>query len=140
MDYHYRLHECQDHQHPRGWSPVGPRRRWLEPFLLLLLAAGPAHGYSLLQRLNDLGLAADDLDVGQLYRTLRELEDMGAVRSRWDKPDVGATRRQYEITETGLATLHDWAYVMAERGRLVGEFIQQYEQLGLADVAGVQKP
>jgi DNA-binding PadR family transcriptional regulator len=108
------------HQHQRGWSPGGPRRRWLEPFLLVLLAGRPAHGYSLLGRLNHAGVAPEDVDVGQLYRTLRELEVGGLVRSRWKTPAAG------------LAALDDWAAVMRERARLVGEFLAEYEQLGRA--------
>jgi PadR family transcriptional regulator PadR len=116
--------------HRRGWSPGGPRRRWLEPFVLALLAGGPAHGYSLLGRLNGLGVSADDLDVGQLYRTLRELEMAGQVESRWQTPAAGAARREYAISEAGLATLDNWAAVMRERSRLIGEFIDRYERLG----------
>lgn len=117
-------------QHQRGWSPGGPRRRWLEPFLLVLLAGGPAHGYSLLGWLNDAGVAPEDVDVGQLYRTLRELELGGLVLSRWETPATGAARREYEITEAGLTVLDDWAAVMRERARLVTEFLAAYERLG----------
>jgi poly-beta-hydroxybutyrate-responsive repressor len=120
----------QHHQHQRGWSPGGPRRRWLEPFLLVLLASEPAHGYSLLGRLNELGVAADDVDVGQLYRTLRELEIAGLVESRWETPAAGAARRGYALTDAGLAVLDDWALVMRERARLVDEFLKQYGRLG----------
>ena len=100
--------------------------------MLGLLADGSAHGYSLLGRLNELGLAPDELDVGQLYRTLRELELAGLVRSAWEMPDAGAARRRYEITDEGLSALHDWSFVMQERARLVGEFLDQYERLGRA--------
>jgi PadR family transcriptional regulator PadR len=121
------------HHHPhhgRGWSPGGPRRRWLEPFVLLLLAGGPAHGYSLLAQLNELGVAADDVDVGQLYRTLRELEMTGLVRSDWQTPEAGPARREYVLSAEGLAVLDGWAEVMAERSRLVGDFLDRYERLG----------
>ena len=131
MNASHAPHECHKHQHQRGWSPGGPRRRWLEPFLLVLLAGEPTHGYSLLGKLNALGVSPDEVDVGQLYRTLRELELAGLVVSRWELPDAGATRRDYEITDAGRAVLHDWAFVMQERARLVGEFLAQYEQLGL---------
>jgi len=113
----------------RGWLPGGPRRRWLEPFLLLLLASGPAHGYSLLGRLNEFGVA-EEVDVGQLYRTLRELEMTGLVRSRWETPATGAARREYEISELGLAALEEWAVVMKERARLVSQFLKEYERPG----------
>lgn len=126
--HHFPDHE--HHQHQRGWSPGGPRRRWLEPFLLVLLAGGPSHGYSLLGRLNDLGVAPADVDVGQLYRTLRELEMSGLVESNWETPAVGAARRGYALTDAGLAVLDDWALVMRERDRLVGEFLKQYERSG----------
>jgi PadR family transcriptional regulator PadR len=118
------MHHSMAHgrHHSRGWSPGGPRRRWLEPFVLALLAGGPAHGYSLLSRLNELGVAADDLDVGQVYRTLRELELAGA----------GPARREYAVTEDGLAALDNWARVMRERDRLIGEFLDQYGRLGRA--------
>jgi PadR family transcriptional regulator, regulatory protein PadR len=118
------------HQHRRGWSPGGPRRRWMEPFLLVLLASEPAHGYSLIGQLNELGVAADDVDVGQLYRTLRELEIAGLVESRWETPLAGAARRGYELTDAGREVLDDWAAVMQERARLVGEFLKQYERSG----------
>jgi DNA-binding PadR family transcriptional regulator len=75
-------------------------------------------------------VAPDAVDVGQLYRTLRELELAGLVRSRWEMPDAGAARREYEIADEGLAVLHDWAHVMQERDRLVKEFLAQYKQLG----------
>jgi PadR family transcriptional regulator PadR len=129
----YIMHHSADHQHhqhERGWSPGGPRRRWLEPFLLVLLAGGPAHGYSLLGRLNGLGVAPEDVDVGQLYRTLRELELAGLVRSNWETPAAGAARRGYALTDAGLAVLDDWALVMRERARLVAEFLKGYEESG----------
>ena len=129
------MHHSIDHEHhghQRGWSPGGPRRRWLEPFLLVLLAGGPAHGYSLLGQLNGLGVAPDDVDVGQLYRTLRELEMAGLVQSQWGVPTTGAARRSYVLTPAGKAVLDDWAAVMRERDRLVGEFLEQYERAGRA--------
>ena len=98
--------------------------------MLVLLADGPAHGYSLLGRLNGMGVATEDLDVGQLYRTLREMELVALVRSAWETPASGSARRCYEITEVGLAVLDDWALVMHERNRLVGEFLREYERSG----------
>jgi len=92
-------------------------------------ASEPAHGYSLLGRLNEFGVA-EEVDVGQLYRTLRELEMTGLVRSRWETPAAGAARREYEISELGLAALEEWAVVMKERARLVSQFLKEYERPG----------
>ena len=116
--------------HGHGWSPAGPRRRWLEPFVLVLLARGIGHGYALVGRLNALGAAANDVDAGALYRTLRDLEMAGLVQSHWTSPDSGASRREYILTDAGWVSLADWVPVMHERARLVGAFLAEYEALG----------
>jgi DNA-binding PadR family transcriptional regulator len=35
---------------------------------------------------------------------------------------VGPQRRDYALTESGFAALHEWAAVMRERTRLIAEF------------------
>ncbi len=116
--------------HGHGWRPMGPRHRWLEPFLLVLIAGGTNHGYGLVGRLNALGVAPGTVDVGELYRTLRELELNGLVRSAWTNPEAGARRREYVLTEPGEARLGEWVAVMRERARLVGEFLAEHERAG----------
>ena len=59
----------------------------LEPWLLLLLAENPAHGYELLERLKVLP-EAPNADRGHLYRTLRRLEEQGLVTSTWQVPQA----------------------------------------------------
>ncbi len=108
---------------------MGPRHRWLEPFVLVLVASGTRHGYALAARLTALGVAPGPLDVGELYRTLRELELQGLVRSGWVNPEGGARRREYALTDAGGARLAEWVAVMRERGRLVGEFLAEYERM-----------
>jgi PadR family transcriptional regulator PadR len=110
---------------------MGPRHRWLEPFVLVLIARGTSHGYGLVGRLNDLRVAPGAVDVGELYRTLRELELTGLVRSVWTSPDAGARRREYGLTEAGASRLAEWVAVMQERARLVGEFLAEYDQAGM---------
>ncbi len=123
-------HHSSTPHHGHSWSAPGPRRRWLEAFLLVLLARGISHGYALVGRLNALGAAANEVDAGALYRTLRDLEMAGLVQSQWTSPDAGASRREYVLTDAGWASLADWAAVMHERARLVGEFLAEYENLG----------
>ena len=122
---------CHGHHHDqRGWTRSGGRRgRWLEPFLLLLVAEGEAHGYALIGRLNELGVAPEGVDVGMAYRTLRELETEGLVVSAW-VAENGAPRREYQLTRAGRAALADWAAVMCERGRLIDDFLAREARLG----------
>jgi PadR family transcriptional regulator PadR len=109
----------------RGWAPTGTRHRWMAPFVLAILASGSAHGYAILGELRQLGITNGSVDVGQVYRTLRDLEVAGQVRSRW-ATGTGPARRDYELTETGFAALDEWAAVMKERARLVAEFDARY--------------
>lgn len=119
----------------RGWSPVAAHHRWLEPFVLMALANGAAHGYGIVGALTEVGLSEGSVDVGQVYRTLRDLEQAGQVSSTW-ATGSGAARRDYTITELGSAALDEWAAVMKERQRLIAEFDAAY----LAWVAEHPKP
>lgn len=110
----------------RGWAPMGGRRRWMEPFVLVLLAAGGAHGYSIIAQLEELGITGGPVDIGQVYRTLRDLEKAGHVSSEWSNEPSGPQRRDYRLTESGYAELDEWAAVMKERARLIAEFDGRY--------------
>jgi PadR family transcriptional regulator PadR len=109
----------------RGWAPLGGHHRWMEPFVMVLLAGGSAHGYAIIGELAELGITNGTVDVGQVYRTLRDLEKAGQVRSRW-ATGSGAARRDYELTSTGYAALDEWAAVIKERARLIAEFDARY--------------
>src|SRR5664279_3139260 len=73
----------------RGWAPLGARRRWMEPFVLVLLAGGGAHGYAITAQLEEMGITGGPVDVGQVYRTLRDLEQAGMVTSLWSADSAG---------------------------------------------------
>jgi len=108
----------------RGWSPVGAHR-WMEPFVLAFLASGASHGYAIVGELAELGITNGPVDVGQVYRTLRDLEQAGHVVSSWTT-GTGPARRDYDLTKAGHAALDEWAAVMKERGRLIAEFDARY--------------
>ena len=110
----------------RGWAPLGARRRWMEPFVLVLLAGGGTHGYSIIAQLGEMGITGANVDVGQVYRTLRDLEASGHVTSRWSDDPTGPRRREYSLTTSGYAELDEWAAVMKERTRLIAEFDARY--------------
>ena len=110
----------------RGWAPLGARHRWMEPFVLVLLAGGSAHGYAITAQLEEMGITGGPVDIGQVYRTLRDLEQAGQVTSSWSAEPVGPQRRDYELTDAGYAAIDSWAAVMKERARLIGEFNGRY--------------
>jgi PadR family transcriptional regulator PadR len=110
----------------RGWAPLGGRHRWMEPFVLVLLAEGRAHGYAVISELEEMGIAGGPVDVGQVYRTLRDLEDSGHLTSSWSAEPAGPQRRDYELTDAGYGALDEWAAVMKERERLIAEFDARY--------------
>ena len=109
----------------RGWAPVGGHHRWMEPFVMVLLAGGSAHGYAIVGELAQLGVTNGAVDVGAVYRTLRDLEEAGQVRSSW-MTGSGPARRDYELTDAGYAALDEWAAVTKERARLIAEFDARY--------------
>jgi PadR family transcriptional regulator, regulatory protein PadR len=81
--------------------------RFGEPALLLLLSERPTHGYELLERLPPL-LGEERVDVGNLYRVLRALEEDGVVTSEWQADLPGPAKRTYALTDDGHALLAAW--------------------------------
>jgi PadR family transcriptional regulator PadR len=110
----------------RGWAPTGAHHRWMEPFVMVLLAGGPTHGYAIVGELAELGITNGAVDIGQVYRTLRDLEGAGQVQSAWSTASSGPARRDYELTDAGYAALDEWAAVIKERARLIAEFDARY--------------
>jgi PadR family transcriptional regulator, regulatory protein PadR len=81
--------------------------RFGEPALLFLLADGSAHGYELLDRLPAL-TGEERVDVGNVYRALRGLEEEGLVVSEWRADLPGPAKRTYTLTSQGRAVLASW--------------------------------
>jgi poly-beta-hydroxybutyrate-responsive repressor len=100
--------------------------RFGEPALLLLLRERPTHGYELLERLPEL-LPDERIDMGNLYRVLRSLEDEGVVRSEWDADAPGPAKRIYELTDEGRALLERWADGLRTAQDNVAAFLARYE-------------
>jgi len=81
--------------------------RFGEPALLRLIGDGATHGYELLERLPAL-LGEERVDVGNVYRALRGLEEDGLVVSEWRADLPGPAKRTYELTADGQAALAAW--------------------------------
>ena len=120
----------RSHVHGGGWLVHARVERFVEPSLLLLLRGRPMHGYELIERIATLGGEAARVDVGNLYRLLRALEDEGVVRSEWSAELPGPAKRTYELTEAGRALLDRWAEALRDVQGVIADFLRRYEQEG----------
>src|SRR5437588_9679821 len=111
--------------HGGHWRVRSRVERFAEPAVLLLLRERPAHGYELLERIQELG---QPIDMGNLYRVLRALEEESLVRSEWLAEGSGPARRSYEITDTGVRLLGTWADSLRETNRRIAAFLERYER------------
>jgi poly-beta-hydroxybutyrate-responsive repressor len=116
----YKIKKCE--------CPSGKMTRFVEPCLLFFLSQKPSYGYELMERLNNFGFQKAKPDPAMVYRTLRYLEKEECVLSKWDTKGTGPAKRNYEITQKGLALLHAWAQGIAMRKQVLEKFLNQYKQ------------
>lgn len=102
----------------------------LRPAILLLLAEESMHGYELVVRLKELGVARADMDPSMVYRILRMLERAGMATSSLDDSGAGPARKVYSLTPDGMEMLDLWAANLEETMRLLDELKARYEGLG----------
>ena len=114
------------HHHGGHWRVFARVERFSEPALLLLLRERPAHGYDLLERLPEL-TGEERVEMGNLYRLLRALEEEGLVASEWDATSPGPAKRRYSITETGEQLLDQWIEALRRSQERTTRFLERYE-------------
>jgi PadR family transcriptional regulator len=102
--------------------------RFVEPSLLLLLRERPMHGYELLERMPELAGEDVRVDVGNLYRILRSLEEEEIVRSEWSADLPGPAKRTYELTEAGRRLLDRWAEALEQAQGIIAGFLRRYDE------------
>ena len=106
--------------HGGRWRVFARVERFTEPALLLLLREGPAHGSDLLERLPEL-TGETRVEMGNLYRLLRALEDEGLVASEW-----ADGKRTDAITANGRALLEQWADALGRAQERTQRFLERY--------------
>ena len=106
----------------------GPGKRFIEPRILFLLLRGPAHGYELLGRMEEVPLPGPLPDAGAVYRKLRDMEGQGLVVSDWDDRGGGPRRRVYRITPEGRRRLELWVEAIRGRMEILRRFLSLYEE------------
>jgi PadR family transcriptional regulator, regulatory protein PadR len=79
----------------------------LDMIVLAALAAGPAHGYGIIEAIRRRSGGAFDLPEGTIYPVLHRLEETGLLSSRWTTGPSGRKRRVYSLTRKGSRALAD---------------------------------
>lgn len=100
--------------------------RFLEPGLLALLRERPTHGYELIAELPTL-VGTERVDVGNVYRALRGMEERGLVTSEWLDDLPGPAKRTYEITAEGRRALERWAQWLRDARDRIDQLIERIE-------------
>ena len=107
-------------KHRRGF-------RFLEPGLLALLRESPTHGYELIAELPTL-VGTERVDVGNVYRALRAMEERGLVTSEWSDELPGPAKRTYEITDEGRRALERWSHWLREARTRIDALIERLDE------------
>jgi DNA-binding PadR family transcriptional regulator len=96
----------------------------LDTIVLAALAAGPAHGYAIIEEIRSRSGGLFDLPEGTIYPALHRLEAAGLLSSAWSKPGAGRRRRVYALTKRGTKALVErrehWTRFSRGVGALVG--------------------
>ncbi len=117
---------CRRRVGPGHWGVRARVERFSEPAVLLLLRERSAHGYELLDALPDL-IGEARVDMGNLYRVLRALEEDGLVSSEWQADAPGPAKRTYELTREGRRLLDEWAAALRRSRERIDSFLDRYE-------------
>lgn len=114
----------------RRWRMRGCSRRavrFLEPVLLLLLHHEPAHGYTLLEQLEEFGLG--DTNPSVVYRALRDMEEKEWVTSTWEEEETqGPPRRVYRLATLGDEVLSWWTKDLQETRAMIDHILKTYQR------------
>ena len=98
----YRLKAHMDRFRAEAFLPLTP----VAFEILLALADGEQHGYSIMREVSDRSSGAITLHPGTLYRALARLLESGLIDELDERPDTGnddGRRRYYRLTERGIA-------------------------------------
>ena len=121
-------HGPRSRRHHAGrWRVFARVERFTEPALLLLLRERPAHGYDLLERMPEL-TGEQRVEMGNLYRLLRALEEEGLVTSEWHEASPGPAKRRYALTEQGGQLLEQWVEALRRSQERTERFLERYEE------------
>lgn len=106
--------------------------KFIQPCVLMLLCAGPAHGFKLFAEIRARGLAGR-VDATGFYRTLKKLEQDGKLTADWVVEPGQKPRRVFTLTADGLACLRQWRLTLdaykAHIDHIAGSIEEQLNRL-----------
>src|SRR5678815_3410052 len=79
----------------------------LDLLILKTLNAGPMHGYSIAQRIQQLSDEVLVVEEGSLYPALYRMEAKGWISAEWGKSDNNRRAKYYTLTRTGRKQLDE---------------------------------
>jgi DNA-binding PadR family transcriptional regulator len=95
----------------------------LDMLVLAVLAAGPLHGYAVIEELKTRSGDSFDLPEGTIYPVLHRLEKEGMLASSWSEA-AGRQRRTYTLTRAGKGALAEqrrtWLAFSDAVGKVLG--------------------
>jgi PadR family transcriptional regulator, regulatory protein PadR len=92
----------------------------LDMIVLAALAAGPAHGYAVIEQIKLKSGQAFNLPEGTIYPALHRLEHAGLLSSRWVTAESGRRRRVYALTRRGERALAERSAVWQQFSDAIG--------------------
>ena len=92
----------------------------LDMIVLAALAAGPTHGYAVIERIRHKSGQAFDLPEGTIYPALHRLEQAALLSSRWVTAESGRRRRVYALTRAGERALAERRAVWQQFSDAIG--------------------
>lgn len=96
-------------------------------FLLLFLTEGDNYGGKLLQKCEE-ELPINPIDSAILYRTLKKLEQEGAIESYLDTTNQDKPIRMYKITTVGKRKLEDFHIDIEGKMKNLSFFLEKYKE------------
>jgi transcriptional regulator len=89
----------------------------LDMLVLKIVALGPAHGYGIAQRIQQISREVLQVQQGSLYPALHRLEKRGWLKAAWRESETGREAKFYTLTRLGRRQLDAET---ANWGRLAG--------------------
>src|SRR5947207_6740132 len=86
---------------PRFPIPQGT----LDMLILQIVSLGPAHGYGIAQRLEQISQSVVQVNQGSLYPALHRLEQKGWLQGTWKASETGRDAKFYSLTRAGRKQL-----------------------------------